>query len=392
MDLQLQLTMNEGVILLLRFLKMDLHKQNEVFMRRAIELAESAWGQTHANPMVGALIVHNGFIVSEAYHERSGASHAEINALNAFKEIPNDETTLFITLEPCSTVGRTGACTEAIIRSGIRRIVVGTLDPNPEHSGEGIEFLKREGIAVIYGVLEAECRDLNLLFNHWIVKKKPFFALKVAMTLDGALAASSGHSKWITSEEARADVMRWRRLFPAILVSYKTVEQDNPKLTSRTSEEVFCPRRFVFNRSLKGIEKCVDYTVFNDEFKGRTTIIYGESAPIDAIKQLDSLGISAWKVKETDGKLDVNDFLKHCAEEGLIGVFIEAGAELSTYLLSKKLVDYMFAYQAPKLLLDANAYSLGTSTETQHMSEAISLQSIQRKCFTEDFLLRGYLS
>lgn len=370
---------------------MHFDKQSEQFMRRAIELAQCAWGETHPNPMVGALVVHEGSIASEGFHKKSGTPHAEINAINAFKETPNEDTTLYITLEPCSTVGRTGACTNAIIRSGIRKVVVGAVDPNPVHAGQGITYLKDRGLEVICGVLEEECRDLNLLFNHWIVHRECFCALKVAMTIDGSLAASNGQSKWITSREAREDVMRWRRLFPAILVSHKTVQHDNPELTSRTPEAIYCPRRFILNRSLKDLDACSDYKVFSDQYKERTTIVYGESASLESVQKLESLGISAWKVKESRGRIDMADFLKRCSEESLLGVFIEAGAELSTCLLNEKLVHYLFIYQAPKLLLDSDACALGSSRMTKHIDEAIHLERIQRKSFKEDTLVRGYL-
>jgi diaminohydroxyphosphoribosylaminopyrimidine deaminase/5-amino-6-(5-phosphoribosylamino)uracil reductase len=183
-------------------------------MEHAIRIAKKAWGQTHSNPMVGAVIVEGGKIVSEGYHERSGGKHAEIIALESYKGTPQADTTLLITLEPCSTEGRTGACTNAIIHSGIKNVVIGTLDPNPKHSGGGVRLLESAGISVTVGVLEEACREMNIIFNHWIVHKRPLCALKIAMTLDGCMAASTGHSKWITGELAREDVMHWRRLFP----------------------------------------------------------------------------------------------------------------------------------------------------------------------------------
>ncbi|MFL2842963.1 MAG: bifunctional diaminohydroxyphosphoribosylaminopyrimidine deaminase/5-amino-6-(5-phosphoribosylamino)uracil reductase RibD [Coraliomargaritaceae bacterium] len=370
---------------------MTTKKNDGYYMQIAIDLAKSAWGKTHNNPMVGSLIVHQGAIISKGFHEKSGSDHAEINALKAFNETPDDTTLLYITLEPCSTSGRTGACTEAIIRSGIQKVVIGALDPNPNHAGRGISLLEEEGISVTFGVLEEQCRDLNLIFNHWIVHKKTFSALKVAMTLDGSLAASNGQSKWITSEEARSDVMTWRRLYPAILVTQKTIDQDNPRLTSRSSEAVFCPRRFVLNRSLKSLDQYMKYSVFSDEYKHKTTVVYGELASEEAVQKLKALGIDAWQIKESDHGIDMNDFFNRCAEENLCGIFIEAGAQFGTHLLEKKLVDYLYVYQAPKLLLDSDARALGTCRKTSHIDESLQMEGVIHKTFKEDHLVRGFI-
>jgi len=360
-------------------------------MLRAIELAQKAWGQTHNNPMVGALIVHQGSIVSEGYHQLSGSQHAEIMALEGFKETADKDTELFITLEPCSTPGRTGACTEAILNSGIKKVFVGTLDPNPHHAGKGLDFLKSKGIDVVSGILEADCRDLNILFNHWIVHKKPLCTLKMAVTLDGCLAASTGQSKWITGEKARTDVMRWRRLFPAIGATQSTVLNDNPQLTSRLNEKVFCPKRFIFNRRLKGIEDFEKYSVYNDAFKENTTLVYGEGSSKASIESLKQTGLDAWEVGESEDGLLFEDFLSRCAEASLCGIFIEPGAKLATHLIQNKIADYLFMYQSPKLLLDQKASSLGYERSSQRMDESINLSDIRRSDFGEDHLVRGFL-
>src|SRR5262245_54618262 len=186
---------------------------HEHFMRRAIVLARGVWGTTHPNPMVGALIVEDGHIVAEGATAPDGGPHAERLALLARGKTPRPGATMYVTLEPCCTHGRTGACTEAIIAAGIKRVVVGATGPFPEHQGKGFEMLRAAGIEVISGVLERECNDLNLIFNHW-VKRGPMLAAKAAITLDGKIACRTGESRWITNDAARIDVHRWRRLFP----------------------------------------------------------------------------------------------------------------------------------------------------------------------------------
>ena len=162
-----------------------------IFMRQAIGLASQAWGQTHPNPLVGALIVEGTEVVAEGWHKGAGQPHAEVEAFAALGRAPAEGAVLYVTLEPCSTVGRTGACTNAIIDCGIRKVVVGAVDPNPAHSGRGLQILREAGVEVEQGILEDECNDLNLIFNHWITNGTPLLAAKMAMTLDGKFAAAS---------------------------------------------------------------------------------------------------------------------------------------------------------------------------------------------------------
>lgn len=201
-------------------------------MRRAVELAAQGWGETHPNPMVGALVVRGREIVGEGYHERAGEAHAEVNALREAGPRARGAT-LYVTLEPCSTHGRTPPCNDAIIEAGIERVVIGALDPNPLHEGRGLRALQQAGITVTTGILRDECSDLNLIFNHWITTGQPMIAAKVATSIDGLIATHAGDSRWITGEAARSDVHRWRRYFPAIAIGANTVLKDNPRLTVR---------------------------------------------------------------------------------------------------------------------------------------------------------------
>jgi len=205
----------------------------EQLMVRALELARRGWGATNPNPMVGALIVEEGDIVAEGWHAKDGGPHAERAALAALGRRPRPGATMVVTLEPCSTAGRTGACCDAIKAAGIARVVVGTTDPNPAHAGRGADVLRAAGIEVLAGVRASECAELNLIFNHWITTGRPLIAGKVATTSDGYSHPPAGVDRWITGAAARENVHHWRRFFPAIAVGAGTVLADDPALTRR---------------------------------------------------------------------------------------------------------------------------------------------------------------
>ena len=205
------------------------------FMRQALRLARHGRGTTSPNPTVGALLVQGGQIIGRGRTAPAGGPHAEIKALRDAEKKGRSAkgATLYVTLEPCCTHGRTPPCTEAIKAAGIRRVVVGATDPNPKHAGKGFRILKRAGIEIVHGVLAAECARLNEAFKHWIVHRTPFVTVKAAMTLDGKIATASGESKWITGEQARAHGMKLRQDSDAILVGINTILADDPSLTWR---------------------------------------------------------------------------------------------------------------------------------------------------------------
>jgi diaminohydroxyphosphoribosylaminopyrimidine deaminase/5-amino-6-(5-phosphoribosylamino)uracil reductase len=205
------------------------------FIRLALRLARRAYGRTSPNPLVGAVLVRRGKIIGQGWHRRAGQPHAEIEAIRDARERGHSAqgATLYVTLEPCSTQGRTPPCAKAIIAAGIRRVVAGATDPNPLHAGRGFRILRRAGLSVTRGVLARECGQLNEAFNHWIVRRTPFVTVKAAMSLDGKIATVTGESKWITSPPARAFAMRLRAGADAVLVGVNTIVKDNPNLTLR---------------------------------------------------------------------------------------------------------------------------------------------------------------
>ena len=223
---------------------------DEAYMQRALELALQAEGNTSPNPMVGCVIVDaEGNIVGEGYHHKAGEPHAEVNALAEAKQMVQGATA-YVTLEPCSHYGRTGPCCVALARAGIGKVVVACLDPNPKVAGQGLEYLRLQGIEVVTGVCEKEAQRLNERFFTWITKKRPFITLKYAMTLDGKIATATGDSKWITGEEARTYAHRLRKQHDAVLVGIGTVLEDDPELTTRLVRGKN-PVRVVLDSSLK---------------------------------------------------------------------------------------------------------------------------------------------
>ena len=359
-------------------------------MRRALALAHSVWGATHPNPMVGAVIVEDGHVVAEGATAPDGGPHAERLALLNRGKTPRPGATLYVTMEPCSTQGRTGACTDAIIASGIKHVVVGAPDPNPAHAGRGFEVLRAAGIEVITGVLERECHDLNLVFNHWITTNGPLIAGKAAATLDGKIACRTGESKWITNEASRADVHRWRRLFPGIAVGAMTILKDNPQLTARRpGEEEWCPLRFVFDGLLRTVLDKNLPDVFTDKYRDRTIVVTTPHGGLGYVRKLREMGITVWTFESATQRVSFADFRKKCAEERISGVLVEGGAQLISEFLRAKQLDYLFAYHAPILFGDDKAKTIFSGLRPEKVEHGVRLTDIRHEAFDGDFLIRG---
>lgn len=359
-------------------------------MRRAIELALRGWGRTQPNPMVGSVLAEEGVVASEAFHERDGGPHAERLVLASLVRNPRPDATLYVTLEPCSTQGRTGACTDAIIAAGIRRVVVGATDPNSDHAGRGYEVLRRAGVEVVTGVLEAECSDLNLIFNHWIARKEPLLAAKIAATLDGAIATRTGDSKWITGEAARDDVHRWRRLFPAIAVGAGTVLADNPVLTARVrGQPEWCPVRFVFDGRMRTVSAGTLPGVYSDGHAGRTVVVTTQHGGVGYVRKLGALGVGVWVFESASGRVPLAQFRARCAAEGISGVLFEGGAQLLSRVVTERQLDYLLAYQAPVIFGDGRARSVLVGLRTETVAQALRLSDVRRATLGDDSLVRG---
>ena len=364
---------------------------HEHFMRRALAVARQGWGNTHPNPLVGAVIVEQGEVVAEGFHARDGDPHAEIMALHHLERLPRPGATLYVTLEPCCTQGRTGACTSAIIAAGIQHVVVGATDPNPVHAGHGFEVLRAAGVEVTEGVLADDCVDLNLIFNHWITTQTPLLAAKAAVTLDGKIATRTNDSEWITGEMARADVHHWRRLFPAIAVGAGTILSDNPSLTSRLGDEVWCPVRFVFDGLLRTVVDKSLPKVYTDEYKHRTIVVTTPHGGLGYMRKLQAMGVQVWNLPSSTMRAPLPDFRKKCAEAGITGVYFEGGALIISELLQFRQLDYLFVYRAPVLLGDEKARAVFKGLRTEKLVNAVRMKNVRHASFGPDQLMRGHV-
>ena len=360
-------------------------------MLRAIELARMAWGDTHPNPMVGAVVVRVGKIVGEGFHHKAGGPHAEINALESAGENAAGAT-LYVTLEPCSTFGRTPPCTDAIIRAKIAKVIVGATDPNPLHSGNGYKRLRDAGIEVVTGVLADECNDINIIFNNWITTKTTLFAGKIATTLDGKVATRNRQSKWITGEIARENAHHWRRLFPAIGVGSGTLLSDNPRLTSRLpGMSEFCPRRFVFDQTLlTAVGGDSMPQVYDDEFRTMTTVVTSPNAPEAPQTALKKRGVNILHIGG-DGIQFWANFRKYCVDSGITGMFFEGGPRILSSLLLSDQMDYLFTYRAPVILADNGAISAFDGATPEKIADGWRLENIRHEALGDDELLRGWV-
>ena len=364
---------------------------HEHFMRRALAAARQGWGNTHPNPLVGAVIVEQGEVVAEGFHARDGEPHAEIMALHHLERLPRPGATIYVTLEPCSTQGRTGACTSAIIAAGIQHVVVGATDPNPVHAGHGFEVLRAAGVEVTEGVLADDCVDLNLIFNHWITTQTPLLAAKAAVTLDGKIATRTNDSEWITGEMARADVHHWRRLFPAIAVGAGTILSDNPSLTSRLGDEVWCPVRFVFDGLLRTVLDKNLPKVYTDEYKHRTIVVTTPHGGLGYMRKLQAMGVQVWNLPSPTMRAPLPDFRRKCAEAGITGVYFEGGALIISELLQFRQLDYLFVYRAPVLLGDEKAKAVFKGLRTEKLVNAVRMKNVRHASFGPDQLMRGHV-
>ncbi|SET03012.1 diaminohydroxyphosphoribosylaminopyrimidine deaminase / 5-amino-6-(5-phosphoribosylamino)uracil reductase [Oceanobacillus limi] len=356
---------------------------HEFYMDLAIQNAQAMKGQTEPNPLVGSVIVNDNRIVGIGTHLKAGEPHAEIHALRMAGEQAKGAT-IYVTLEPCSHHGRTGPCAEAIVKSGIKKVVIATLDPNPVVAGNGIKILQNAGIEVTVGICEDKAIRMNEVFNTFIVQKKPFVTLKAGTTLDGKVATRTFDSKWITSEESRLDVHKLRSENMAILVGINTVLKDDPALTSRIPNGRN-PIRVVMDSSLK---TPLDAQLINDN-KAETWIFTSQNIDYDKKRTLENAGASVF-VTDSQSSVDPKEVLHILAEKQISSVFIEGGGNIHASFLEQKLVDKVVLYFAPKLVGGKDAPTFLEGTGFEQMKDAINLRDTSIEKIGEDFKFIGY--
>jgi diaminohydroxyphosphoribosylaminopyrimidine deaminase/5-amino-6-(5-phosphoribosylamino)uracil reductase len=316
-------------------------------MARALELARQGLYTTHPNPRVGCVIVRNGQVVGEGWHQRAGEAHAEILALNAAGDKACGATA-YVTLEPCCHKGRTPPCSEALIAAGVTRVVSAMQDPNPQVSGGGLAALRAAGIETVCGVLEAEAQALNRGFISRMARGRPRVRIKLGMSLDGRIAAANGESRWITGEAAREDVHRLRAETGAVLTGIGTVLADDPSLTVRLPGEWTQPVRIVLDSQLRMPELARMLSL-----PGRTLVLTGEAEDSISWKALKRRGAELFRLNPVASHLPLVEVMNLLARQQVNEVLVESGPTLAGALLQARLADELILYMAPSLLGDA---------------------------------------
>ena len=350
-------------------------------MRRAIELARRGVGWTSPNPMVGAVIVKEGRVIGEGWHKKCGDLHAERNAFASLTE-PAQRADLFVTLEPCCHHGRTPPCTDAILEHGIRRVVIGSRDPNPLVAGKGAALLRERGVVVEEDFLREECDALNPVFFHYITTGRPYVVMKYAMTLDGKIATRTGASQWITGEAARRHVHRLRGRYSAILAGIGTVLADDPMLNCRI-DGGHQPVRIVADSYLR---LPLDSKLVQTAGEYRTILACGSDTP-EKEAALRGKGVEVLRVPGPDGRVDLRALIEHLGREQIDSVLIEGGGQLHEAALRSGIVNHICAYVAPKLFGGAEAKTPVEGTGVSLPAEGAMLGSPQMTRLGEDILL-----
>ena len=365
------------------------------YMKRALSLSLKGMGFVNPNPLVGAVIVKGGKIIGEGYHKKYGGAHAEINALNNCKDSPHGAT-MYVTLEPCSHHGKTPPCVDAIIKSGIAKVVCAMKDPNPKVCGAGLKKLKDAGIEVVCDVLRDEAVAINEVFIKYISTQMPFVVVKSAVTLDGKIATRVGDSKWITNEKSRKIVHKLRHRYSAIMVGVNTVLRDDPLLTARVrTGSGSCqgdspptgggnknPVRIVLDPTLR---TPLNAKLLDDS--AQTIIVTGENYDNERYTELTNLGVSVLVIPLRDGIIPLDVVMKELGERGIDSVLIEGGGTLNGCAFEAGIVDKVVVFIAPKLVGGKDAPTLFEAHGVEKMSQASELILVGRKEIDGDIML-----
>ena len=355
------------------------------YMERALLLAERGAGKTAPNPMVGAVLVRDGRILGEGWHENCGQAHAEVNAIKHAKESVKDAT-VYVNLEPCCHYGRTPPCTELLIKSGVSRVVIGSLDPNPLVAGKGVKQLREAGIQVTEGVLETESLQLNEVFFHWIKTGRPFVIAKSAVSLDGKTACVTGESKWVTGDAARNDVQWLRSRYSAIMVGVGTVLQDDPQLTCRL-EGGRNPARIILDSCLR---IPIESKVLTDQKQNPTWIACTERASPEAVKRIEALGAHVLLCKSSGGHVDLHDLLEKLSSASIDSILLEGGGQVNGAAFTSGIVNKVVIYMAPKVFGGKGATTFAEGIGVSRPEQAHTLRFDAVEQIGDDLKITAY--
>lgn len=359
------------------------------FMQRALDLARRAKGRTSPNPLVGAVIVKDGKVIGEGYHQKAGTPHAEVHALNAAGEDAKGAI-LYTNLEPCCHWGRTPPCTEALIHAGIAQVYVAEVDPNPSVAGKGVQRLQNVGTDVHVGILRQEASDLNEVHRKYIQTGNPFVILKTAMSLDGKIATASGESQWITSEASRQRGHEVRDAVDAILVGRGTVARDNPALTTRLqNREGQDATRIVLDSHGRTRP---DARIFNAESEAGVIVAVTPEAPTENVNTLEKAGAEVITVPDAHSKVCFKSLMEILGKREITSLLIEGGSQINASALAAGIVDKVMCFIAPKLIGGQNAPGPIGGVGIQSLTAAVNLQRMRVTPMPEhDILIEGYL-
>lgn len=359
-------------------------------MREALRLAKRAKWETSPNPMVGAVLAKRGEIIGRGCHRRAGLPHAEVNAIADAKRQGHSlgNATLYVTLEPCSTTGRTPPCTQAILDAGISRVVVAATDPNPDHAGRAFRQLKRKGVKVEHGLMAEPASEMNAAFNHWITTGLPFVTVKAAMTLDGKIATARGESKWITGPLARREGMKLRHEADAILVGVNTVLADDPSLTVR---DVRRPKAEWRGPELRRIvldpraRSPLVAKLLNDENTPATTLVVSSEAPAKRLAKLDSK-CTTMTCRLAKRGFVLKALLKKLGIQNVTHLLVEGGGETNAAFIEAGLVNRIAFFYAPKILGGRDART-GVAGDGLSLASGLPLEKIRWRNLGPDLML-----
>ena len=377
---------------------MPYRQQDIEYMQRAIALAKKGAGFVNPNPMVGCVVVKDNEIIAEGYHEYYGGLHAERNALTNTSADCKDAT-LYVTLEPCCHHGKTPPCTDIIIEKGIKKVVVGLLDPNPLVSGKGISILQNAGIEVVTGVEVDKIKELNKVFLKYIKTKRPYVILKTAMTLDGKIASYTGDSKWITNDKSRQLVHKLRSEMMGIMAGIGTVKADNPMLNcrlegqqttdNRQQTSIHQPIRIIVDTKAS---ISLDSNIVKTANEYRTILAVGQQSTVNSqqskINELESFNVEILQCEEKDGRVDINDLMIKLGEKGVDSLLLEGGSCLNAAFLEAGCVDEVYAFIAPKIIGGEHSKSPIGGKGIELMKDAITFDKVEIEQIENDILIK----
>ncbi len=361
---------------------------DEHYMQMAFDLAEQGRGCTSPNPLVGAIVVKNGIVVGQGYHQFAGGAHAEVHAIDAAGAAAR-EGTLYVNLEPCNHTGRTPPCTHKIAAAGIERVVIGMRDPNPRVTGGGVEFLEAKGIRVTCGVCEEKAAALNEVFVKYIRTGRPFVTAKCAATLDGRIGTRTGDSRWVSGEESRAFVHELRHATDAIMVGAGTVAADDPLLTTRMKGRAGKdPIRIVLDPRLRTAPTA---RVLNHSSQAETLLVAGKEAPAPARARMHMQGVRVIEAETRDGRIELDRLMDQLGQMGVTSLLIEGGSRVLGSAFRAGIVDKACFFYAPLISGGDDGLPICSGAGAQNMRDCLRLDRIRTRRFGDDVMIEGYL-